>query len=127
MGFFSFGQTRIRFDELYFNVYLQMAEAFPITPKVAAISEITAAITDTDAVPADVFLTNVLAKISKPPTTGKEAIHLFKYLMVSEIEPIIEKLTNSLVANLPDVEKKLVLAALKATETIINGCGCWGK
>ncbi len=104
-----------------------MTEAFPITPKVAAISEITTAITDTDAVPADVFLTNVLAKISKPPTSVKEALHLFKYLMVSEIEPINEKLTHSLVANLPDLEKKLVLAALKATETIISGCGCWGK
>jgi hypothetical protein len=68
------------------------------------------------------FVQVVLANVTKTPKSGAEAVALFKYLLKSDVEPLLESLLEGLIEKLPSNEQKLARSALKLGEVVIKRC-----
>ena len=77
--------------------------------------------------PQQLFSKTIIDAIQKKPQTKAEAVALFKYILTSEIEPLIKTLITDLVATLPAPEQELAKTALFLVEEVAEEakCRCW--
>jgi transcription antitermination factor NusA-like protein len=81
--------------------------------------------------PIDLFVNSIFDTIAKKPKSKEEALALFKYLLKSEVEPLIEKIVEKCIERLPEPEQAIarVVAsgADKAVEIVGAAIGMTGK
>jgi hypothetical protein len=109
-------------------------EAAPSVEVVAAVvvaepSKVAEAAVVAVAVPTvEDFVKMCLAGVDKKPTNKKEALALFKYVMASKVEPLIEAVLEGCIEKLPADQQAIarqVLNGVEAVSKMVGGCGCF--
>lgn len=59
------------------------------------------------------------------PKTKEEALALYHYVMRSQIEPAINQLVLTIIAELPEDEQMVVKRTITGAEVMLTKCGCW--
>ena len=67
----------------------------------------------------------IMDAVAKKPQTKAEAVALFKYIMVKDIEPLVANLLDACILALPPPEQVLAKAIVNGVETIATGSSCY--
>ena len=84
-------------------------------------------ITSSTTVPSasQLFLQTILDAYNHQPQAKQEAVALYRLVMKTDIEPLIDMLAKACVAQLPAAEQGVALVAITAVEAEAASCGCW--
>ena len=89
------------------------------------MTDVSGAVVPTISPPAQHSFKVVQYSWAQNPETREEALNLYRYVMKSQIEPVIDALLEAVVCDLPEADRALARAAIKGTEVALAKCGCW--
>lgn len=121
----SGAETQQKVEQLATEVSAVVAAATAAVeaPSQAAVADVVAAAVPT----VEDFVKMCLAGVDKKPTNKKEALALFKYVMTSKVEPLVEALLEGCIEKLPADQQAIARQVLNGVEAVskLTGCGCF--